>query len=97
MGQLSGAGFKRLALVTEVEQGLKRVKVNIDKTLAASVALHVLVIGWGLVSFSTKAFETTPEKIPAGRHHFRRSACSRHCRHEDRQEGKSKAAGREGR
>jgi outer membrane biosynthesis protein TonB len=37
------------------------VKVNIDKTLAASIALHVLVIGWGLVSFSTKAFETTPE------------------------------------
>ena len=36
-------------------------KVNIDKTLAASIALHVLVIGWGLVSFSTKAFETTPE------------------------------------
>jgi colicin import membrane protein len=38
------------------------VKVNIDKTLAASIALHVLVIGWGLVSFSTKAFETTPEE-----------------------------------
>ena len=37
-------------------------KVNIDKTLAASIALHVLVIGWGLVSFSTKAFETTPEE-----------------------------------
>ena len=36
-------------------------KVNIDKTLAASIALHVLVIGWGLVSFSTKAFEMTPE------------------------------------
>jgi outer membrane biosynthesis protein TonB len=37
------------------------VKVNIDKTLAASIALHVLVIGWGLVSFSTKALEMTPE------------------------------------
>ena len=34
-------------------------KVKVDKTLAASIALHVLVIGWGLVSFSTKAFETT--------------------------------------
>ena len=31
-------------------------KVNVDKTLVASIALHVLVIGWGLVSFSTKAF-----------------------------------------
>src|SRR3954454_22056964 len=55
MGQLSGAGFKRLAVVTEVEQGSEGVKVG--KTLVASVALHVLVIGWGLVSFSSKAFE----------------------------------------
>jgi colicin import membrane protein len=31
-------------------------KVKIDKTLAASIVLHVLVIGWGLISFSTKAF-----------------------------------------
>jgi outer membrane biosynthesis protein TonB len=36
-------------------------KIKVDKTLAASVALHVLVLGWGLVSFSTKAFEMTPE------------------------------------
>ncbi len=35
---------------------------KIDKTLAASIALHVIVIGWGLVSFSTKAFETIPEE-----------------------------------
>jgi outer membrane biosynthesis protein TonB len=31
-------------------------KVKIDKTLAASIALHLLVIGWGAFSFSTKAF-----------------------------------------
>ena len=37
-------------------------KLKVDKTLAASIALHVLVIGWGLVSFSTKAFESTPEE-----------------------------------
>ncbi len=30
--------------------------------MAASIALHVLVIGWGLVSFSTKAFESHPEE-----------------------------------
>lgn len=36
-------------------------KVKIDKTLAASIALHVLVLGWGLVSFSTKALEVEPE------------------------------------
>jgi outer membrane biosynthesis protein TonB len=38
------------------------VKVKVDKTLAASVALHVIVIGWGLVSFSTKAFESMPQE-----------------------------------
>jgi outer membrane biosynthesis protein TonB len=35
--------------------------VKVDKTLVASVALHVLVIGWGLVSFASKAFESVPE------------------------------------
>ena len=36
--------------------------MNVDKTLVASVALHVLVIGWGLASFSSKAFESMPEE-----------------------------------
>ena len=36
--------------------------MKVDKTLAASVALHVLVIGWGVVSFSSKAFESIPEE-----------------------------------
>ncbi|MFB9267111.1 cell envelope integrity protein TolA [Bradyrhizobium erythrophlei] len=31
-------------------------KVKVDKTLAASIVLHVIVIGWGLISFSSKAF-----------------------------------------
>src|SRR6201996_2744375 len=43
-------------------RGPDRVDVKVDKTLVASVALHVLVIGWGLVSFSSKAFETVPEE-----------------------------------
>jgi outer membrane biosynthesis protein TonB len=38
------------------------VDVKVDKTLVASVVLHVLVIGWGLVSFSSKAFESMPEE-----------------------------------
>jgi colicin import membrane protein len=38
------------------------VDVKVDKTLVASVALHVLVIGWGLVSFSSQAFESMPEE-----------------------------------
>ena len=37
-------------------------KVKIDKTLAASIALHVLVLGWGIVSFSTRALEMPPEE-----------------------------------
>jgi len=41
------------------------VKVKVDKTLAASIALHVLVLGWGLVTFSTKAFEMAPEESVA--------------------------------
>jgi outer membrane biosynthesis protein TonB len=36
--------------------------VKVDKTLIASVVLHVLVIGWGMVSFSSKAFESMPDE-----------------------------------
>jgi outer membrane biosynthesis protein TonB len=38
------------------------VELKVDKTLVASVALHVLVIGWGLVSFSSRALEAMPEE-----------------------------------
>jgi outer membrane biosynthesis protein TonB len=38
------------------------VKLKVDKTLVASIALHVIVIGYGLVTFSTKAFESTPDE-----------------------------------
>jgi outer membrane biosynthesis protein TonB len=34
---------------------------DVDKTLVASVALHVLVLGWAMVSISTKALEMPPE------------------------------------
>lgn len=41
------------------------VKVNVDKTLVASIALHVLVIGWGLVTFSSRSMEAPPpESLP---------------------------------
>ena len=36
-------------------------KVKVDKTVLASVALHVLVLGWVMLSFSTKALEMQPE------------------------------------
>ena len=36
-------------------------KVKVDKTVMASVALHVLVLGWVMLSFSTKALEMKPE------------------------------------
>ena len=35
--------------------------IKVDKTLVASVALHVLVLGWVMLSFSTKALEMPPE------------------------------------
>ena len=42
--------------------GRAEVKVkDVDKTLVASVALHVLVLGWAMVSVSTKALEIPPE------------------------------------
>ena len=36
-------------------------KVKVDKTVLASVVLHVLVLGWVMLSFSTKALEIAPE------------------------------------
>ena len=36
--------------------------MKVDKTLVASVILHVVVIGWGLVSFSSRVFESNPEE-----------------------------------
>ena len=39
-------------------------KVNVDKTLVASIALHVLVLGWGLFTFSSRAFVPAEESLP---------------------------------
>jgi outer membrane biosynthesis protein TonB len=39
------------------------VKLKIDKTFVGSIALHFLVIGWGLVSFSARSFEAPPESL----------------------------------
>jgi colicin import membrane protein len=39
------------------------VKVKIDKSLAASITLHVLLIGWGLVSFSARSYEVQPDSL----------------------------------
>lgn len=39
-------------------------KVNVDKTLVASIVLHVLVIGWGLLTFSSRAFIAPEESLP---------------------------------
>ena len=39
--------------------------MKVDKTLVASVALHVAVLGWGLVSFAAKSLEAPPpESMP---------------------------------
>jgi colicin import membrane protein len=39
------------------------VKVKIDKSLAASIALHILVLGWGLISFSARSYEVPQESL----------------------------------
>ena len=36
-------------------------KIKVDKTFLASIALHVLVLGWVMLSFSTRALELQPE------------------------------------
>lgn len=38
--------------------------MNVDKTLVASIALHVLVMGWGLLTFSSRAFIAPEESLP---------------------------------
>ncbi len=38
-------------------------KVKVDKSLAASIALHVLVLGWGMVSFSARSYEAPPDSL----------------------------------
>jgi colicin import membrane protein len=40
---------------------LKIAGYEIDKSLAASLALHVGVMGWGLVSFSTRSLDAKPQ------------------------------------
>jgi colicin import membrane protein len=39
------------------------VKVKIDKSLAASIVLHILVLGWGLISFSARSYEVPQESL----------------------------------
>lgn len=38
--------------------------MKVDKTLVASIVLHVLVLGWGLVTFSSRAFVAPEESLP---------------------------------
>lgn len=39
--------------------------MKVDKTLLASIALHVAVLGWGIVSFAARPMEATPvESMP---------------------------------
>jgi outer membrane biosynthesis protein TonB len=41
------------------------VKLRVDKNIAASVALHLLVLGYGMVSFSSRSLEAPPpESMP---------------------------------
>ena len=37
--------------------------MKVDKTLVASVALHVFVLGWAMISFSARSYEVPPESL----------------------------------
>ena len=37
--------------------------MKVDKTLVASISLHVLVLAWALVSFSARSYEVPPESL----------------------------------
>jgi len=39
-------------------------KIEVDKSLLASVTLHVLVLGWGIISFASKPLEAKQESMP---------------------------------
>ena len=66
MGRLSRCGLQARGAGDRNGAGdLTRLKIagyEIDKSLAASIALHVGVIGWGLVSFSTRALDAKPQE-----------------------------------
>jgi outer membrane biosynthesis protein TonB len=53
------------AEVTPGSNGRAGLKGKIDATIVASVLLHVLVFGWGLMSFSTKAYVMPEEDTVA--------------------------------
>ncbi|MBV9564267.1 MAG: protein TolA [Bradyrhizobium sp.] len=38
--------------------------MKVDRTLIASITLHVLVLGWGLISFAARSFEVPEESLP---------------------------------
>ncbi|MGH6778810.1 MAG: protein TolA [Bradyrhizobium sp.] len=38
--------------------------MKIDKTLVASIALHALVIGWSVITFSARSLEAPPQSMP---------------------------------
>ena len=59
MGRLSAAGFRKVALVTEVEQG--SVKLPEMKTgLTISAVVHAALLLWGLISFAARPLEAKP-------------------------------------
>ena len=37
--------------------------MKVDKTLVASIALHVFVLGWAMISFSARSYEAPPESL----------------------------------
>src|ERR1700729_1913813 len=85
MGQLSGAGFKRLALVTEVEQGAYDGEGRNRIGCVWGPARSRDRLGTGVVL--VQGLRINVGRIPGGCHHFRRPVGQGDRRHENRQDG----------
>src|SRR6476620_8525422 len=95
MGQLSGAGFKRLGLVTEVEQGSEagEAEGRQDTGGVDCPARHRDRVGTGVVF--DQGVRVEARRIRDRGRRFRECTCQGRC--ENRQEGKPEAAGGQGR
>ena len=69
MGRLSAAGYRRVALVTEVEQERRSTDEARPHHIVRSCTS--VVLGWGLVAFAAKPMEAPHGRGAAGRFDFR--------------------------
>ena len=90
MGRLSAAGFRRVALVTEVEQGsVKLPEMKTGLTISALVSRSPAAVGADLVC--REAARGQAERRAAGRHHLGQAVLRDHQGREERAKDKPPA------